>query len=210
MNNLFSQKSHTFFIDGPEGKLEAVIDGCPNAIRGVAIVCHPHPLYAGTMHNKVAHTLARAYRDSGIAAVRFNFRGIGDSDGSYGDGDGELEDLLAVNRWVEAHRGDLAKYLSGFSFGSMVAARGAEACQPKHLCLVAPPAARYPYPFHYPCPVLLLQGTADEVCDAEDAFEWARNTTPAPAVEIFEGGSHFFHGILADFKRRVMKHLETV
>jgi hypothetical protein len=77
------------------------------------------------MHNKVAHTLARSYRDSGIAALRFNFRGIGDSDGSYGDGDGEVEDLLAVNRWVDEHRGDLVKYLGGFSFGSMVAARGA-------------------------------------------------------------------------------------
>jgi hypothetical protein len=78
------------------------------------------------------------------------------------------------------------------------------------LCLVAPPAGKYQYPTQYDCPVLLLQGTADEVCDAEDAFEWARCTTPAPAVEIFDQGSHFFHGILSDFKRRVMKHLDAV
>jgi len=207
---LFLERQHNFFISGPEGRIEAVIDGTPKGARGVAIVCHPHPLYAGTMHNKVAHTLARAYRDSNIAAVRFNFRGIGESEGSYGDGDGEVEDLRAVYNWVHENAGDLPIYLAGFSFGSMVAARGAKFVQPEHLTIVAPPAGKYDYPCEFDCPALLMQGTADEVCDAEDAFRWAKALKSPIAVEVFDEGSHFFHGGLTDLKRRLMTHLAEV
>lgn len=207
---LFLERQHDFFIDGPEGQIEAVIDGCPKGIRGVAIVCHPHPLYAGTMHNKVAHTLARAYRDSDIAAIRFNFRGVGQSSGSYGDGDGEVEDLRAVYQWLEAQAVDVPVYLAGFSFGSMVAARGCEFVQPRHLTIVAPPAGKYQYPKSFCAPALLMQGTEDEVCDAQDAFDWAESLSSPIEVEVFDGGSHFFHGALTDLKRRLMTHLAEV
>lgn len=207
---LFLERQHEFFIDGPEGQIEAVIDGCPKGIRGVAIVCHPHPLYAGTMHNKVAHTLARAYRDSGIAAIRFNFRGVGQSSGSYGDGDGEVEDLRAVHQWLEAQAVNVPVFLAGFSFGSMVAARGCSFVQPKHLVIVAPPAGKYDYPNAFDCPALLMQGTADEVCDAQDAFDWANSLRSSIETEVFENGSHFFHGALTDLKRRLMSHLSEV
>jgi alpha/beta superfamily hydrolase len=207
---LFQERQHDFFIEGPEGRIEAVIDGCPKGCSGVAIVCHPHPLYAGTMHNKVAHTLARAYRDSGIAAIRFNFRGVGQSDGHYGEGDGEVEDLRAVYDWLMAQGINIPVYLAGFSFGSMVAARGCEFVQPVHLTIVAPPAGKYDYPDSFLCPALLMQGTEDEVCDAQDAFVWAEKLQSPIEVEVFDGGSHFFHGALTDLKRRLMTHLAEV
>ncbi len=205
--NFFEQKSNRFNVDGPVGKLEALLDGCPANIRGIAIVCHPHPLYDGTMHNKVAHTLARAYRDTGIAAIRFNFRGVGASEGAYGDGVGEVEDLRAMYRFVRAHSGALPIYLAGFSFGSMVAAKGAEFIKPKHLTIVAPPAEKYSYPIRFDCPVLLMQGTADEVCSFEAALAWGQNLHPEAVLEVFEGGSHFFHGALVDLKKRLVAHL---
>jgi len=205
----FEEKNTAFELQGPAGKIEALLDGCPKGLKGVAIVCHPHPLHDGTMHNKVAHTLARAYRDVGIAAIRFNFRGVGASEGSYGEGVGEIEDLRAVFEYIKAKSGDLPIYLAGFSCGSMVAANGAEFVQPKHLCIVAPPAERYHYPTSFPCEMLLLQGTADEVCSAEGAFAWGESVTTPNQVETFVDGSHFFHGILVDMKKRVVKHLQA-
>lgn len=109
------------FLDGPEGQLEALHLAAPDA-KGVALICHPHPLFAGTMQNKVVATLQRAARDAGYATLRFNFRGVGQSAGSYAEGRGEIDDALAAARWLAGQHPGLPLTLMGFSFGSCVAA----------------------------------------------------------------------------------------
>ncbi|HAJ44288.1 MAG TPA: alpha/beta hydrolase, partial [Alcanivorax sp.] len=113
-------------LEGPEGTLEAVLEGETENPAMIAIVCHPHPQFGGTMDNKVVTTLIRAARDAGAAALRFNFRGVGESQGAYSDGIGEVEDLIAVHRWLSKKYPGAPLWLAGFSFGSFVAARGAE------------------------------------------------------------------------------------
>ena len=116
--------SETLSIDGPVGKLECLLerprDSAPVA---VAVVCHPHPAHGGAMTNKVTHTLARAFVSNGCAAMRFNFRGVGKSDGSYAEGDGELDDALAVADWLTEEIPGIPLWLAGFSFGGAIAVR---------------------------------------------------------------------------------------
>ena len=109
-------------LEGPEGTLEAVLEGETENPAMIAIVCHPHPQFGGTMDNKVVTTLIRAARDAGAAALRFNFRGVGESQGAYSDGIGEVEDLIAVHRWLSKKYPGTPLWLAGFSFGSFVAA----------------------------------------------------------------------------------------
>ena len=117
-------------LEGPEGTLEAVLEGETENPAMIAIVCHPHPQFGGTMDNKVVTTLIRAARDAGAAALRFNFRGVGESQGAYSDGIGEVEDLIAVHRWLSKKYPGTPLWLAGFSFGSFVAARAAPRCWP--------------------------------------------------------------------------------
>ncbi len=120
-------------FEGPAGPLEGALALPEGAPRAVAVLCHPHPLYDGTMHNKVVHTLARTFTAAGIAALRFNFRGVGDSAGAYDEGDGETEDALAAVAFAHDRTGDVPLWLAGFSFGASVALRDARGvCGPYH------------------------------------------------------------------------------
>jgi alpha/beta superfamily hydrolase len=185
------------FIDGPAGPIEAVVERPATPVAGVfAVCCHPHPLFGGTMQNKVVHALARAALDRGVPAVRFNFRGVGGSQGAYDNGAGETEDALAVVQWATQALGAGRLWAMGFSFGSFVAyglslARGAE-----RLVTVAPPVQRFDFsqlatPQH---PWLVVQGDADELVNHESVQEWTRTLDPPPQVEVFPGADHFFHG----------------
>jgi alpha/beta superfamily hydrolase len=202
----------TFIIPGPSGALEALA-ACPaGAARAVtAVVCHPHPLHGGTMHNKVVHTLARAFTDLGLRTLRFNFRGVGASEGGFAHGSGETDDLLAVLAWVRAQRPDDAIWLAGFSFGAYVALRAAAATPVAQLVTVAPAVHLYDFDaFATPgSPWLLIQGAADEVVPPAQVLAWARAIQPAPdVVELPEVG-HFFHQRLNDLRSVVVERLRA-
>jgi alpha/beta superfamily hydrolase len=184
-------------IAGPEGALEGAIDGDAGAPAAVAVICHPHPLEQGTMHNKVVTTLARAFVRLGAVAVRFNFRGVGSSAGSYADGIGERDDVLAVIAFCRARWPSRRLYLGGFSFGAAVALAVAARAAPHGLITVAPPVERLPEDFVAPtCPWVLLHGTADDVVPAKPVLAWCAALAAPPRVVLVEGGGHFFHGRL--------------
>lgn len=207
--NLNEQKELPLNVSGPCGLLEAKITGAnPGgalaAMNLLAIVCHPHPLQGGTMDNKVVTTLVRTYRELGIGVVRFNFRGVGASEGKFDMGVGEVEDLRAV---VDRIAGDfpLANLmLAGFSFGSSVAAQASyhvdRLC---HLLLLAPPVERYAYDRErrFPCPVCVVQGGKDEQVIAEGVYEWAKSLKSPVTLLRYEEVGHFFHGHLTRLKQ---------
>jgi alpha/beta superfamily hydrolase len=184
-------------IRGPVGPLEAAVDLATDSPVAVAVLCHPHPLHQGTMQNKVVTTLSRAFAHQGAAAVRFNFRGVGSSAGSYADGMGERDDALAVVDWSRARWPGARVYLGGFSFGAATALAIAARAEPQGLVTVAPPVARLPQDFTAPrCRWLLIHGGADEVVPMEPVVAWARGLERPPEVLVLDGVGHYFHGHL--------------
>lgn len=201
-------------IEGPVGPLEALL-AVPPRFDGarVAVVCHPHPLHGGTMHNKVAHTLARTFEEMGIATLRFNFRGVGASAGSFDDGPGETDDAKAVadhalKRWPHARL-----LLAGFSFGAFIAARLASRppMVPRidQLVGIAPPVSRFRTPdFILPAaPWLIVQGDADDLVAVTDVRDWVAGTSSAPRLVVLEGVGHYFHGRLHELKDVLRREL---
>jgi len=186
-------------IAGVAGAIESLIERPPGAVAGiVAVCCHPHPLYGGTMQNKVVHTLARAAQDQGVTSLRFNFRGVGSSGGTHDNGAGESDDAVTVADWCRRELGAVRLWALGFSFGSYVALRLAAAREARLLVTVAPPIQRFDLArVAVPaCPWLIVQGDADELVDHAAVVGWTRAMQPAPAVEIVPGAEHFFHGRL--------------
>lgn len=200
-------------IAGAMGVIEAVLESAPQPAF-ISVVCHPHPLYGGTMENKVVTTLCRAVRDGGGAALRFNFRGVGKSDGTYGEGIGEAEDLLAAMHWLQARFPELPLWLAGFSFGSYVAAYGAVSLRaneqaPSHLFLVAPPVHHFDFAAitNVGCAVTVVQGDDDEVVAAEQVHQWAQQSPLQPELIRFSECGHFFHGRLSELKQLALSRL---
>ncbi len=201
-------------IQGPVGTLELRLDeprAGQDVARYCAVLCHPHPLYGGTMENKVVATLARTYRDLGIPAVRFNFRGVGASAGEHDAGRGEVDDLLSVANWATAHYGTDRLLVAGFSFGAAVAAAGADKLPLHHLTVVAPPVDRYGMNATnaFRCPVCVLVGEQDEVVDAAAVRRWATQLSPPATVLSFPEASHFFHGELVNLRDQVRTELRA-
>ncbi|PWK54515.1 alpha/beta hydrolase [Pleionea mediterranea] len=204
-------KTDAMFIDGPAGKLETLVDYPANdsAKKAVAICCHPHPQHGGTMTNKVAYTLARAQVSLGLIAVRFNFRGKGKSDGEYGQGKGEMDDLRAVIRWVRQEYPDYSLWLSGFSFGSWISAMVAHEYDVDQLISIAPPVERgvfenmeHPY-----CDWLAVMGDEDEVVSFAATENWIESLHPKPDWIVMEGAGHFFHSRLVELREILEKSL---
>jgi alpha/beta superfamily hydrolase len=196
-------------LQGPCGEIEALRDDPSESSKGVAVISHPHPLFGGTMDNKVVQTLARAFVQSGWSAVRYNFRGVGRSAGQYDEGRGEVEDLLAVVN-QQASGGALA--LAGFSFGAFVTtqavARLADQRAIEQLVLVGTAASRFqvaPIPAALHERTLVVHGEADDTVPLSSVMDWARAQTLP--VLVVPGGGHFFHGQLPLLKSRVMRHL---
>lgn len=198
-------------LDGPAGCIEVLLDTPAGALApAVAVVCHPHPQHQGTMLNKVVHTLSRAFNDLQMPAVRFNFRGVGASEGAYADGVGETEDVLAVSAWAQRHFPGTDLWLAGFSFGAAVAIRAALFTPCRQLISVAPPVARMTTLLdgaNPACPWLLIQGTADEVVAASDVEAWARGLNPAPELVLLPDVDHFFHGRLTLLRDTVISRV---
>ncbi|MEO1574261.1 MAG: alpha/beta family hydrolase [Pseudomonadota bacterium] len=195
-------------IEGPAGQLEGIFEQ-PETVRAVGLVCHPHPQFQGTMTNKVAHTLARAMLDEGIAALRFNFRGVGKSEGTYDEGVGEVADALAAAQWLARQYPTLPMVISGFSFGARVAILAASRHDCRALVSVAPAVAlNFALPFEHPdVPWLVVQGDADELVDTQDVLEFAEGLVPPPQMHVMPDVGHFFHGSLTPLRTRVREFL---
>jgi alpha/beta superfamily hydrolase len=200
----FPADSGPLTLAGPAGRIEAVVElpKIEDARRGVAVIGHPHPPDGGTMSNKVVTSIARALAESGIASVRFNFRGVGQSEGAYDEGRGETLDYLAVAQWLQAARPGDALWLAGFSFGAWVALRAARQLPAAQMIAIAPPVGfrdftGVPPP---PCPWLVVQGEADDVVDPAKVFAWAAAAENPPTLVRMAEAGHFFHGRLVDLR----------
>ena len=190
-----------FSATGVAGRLEGIAHIPDSAPRAIAVVAHPMPSMGGTMENKVVTTLAKTFAELGFVALRFNFRGVGGSGGQFDEGDGEVEDVLAVVRHARHEYGHLPLILSGFSFGGYVQARAAQQLRPHHLVLVAPAVERLMMP-HVPRNTLLVHGELDEVVPLADVLHWAR-PQHLPVV-VLPGAGHFFHGRLGQIQQIVL------
>jgi uncharacterized protein len=198
-------------LAGPAGALELAIDRPDGESRGVAVVAHPHPLFGGTMTNKVVQTLARAFVLAGWTAVRFNFRGVGRSEGAYDEGHGELDDLLAVIG-DQAPQGDLC--LAGFSFGAFVTshavARLAGEREISKVVLVGAATSRFdtaPIASELHTRTLVIHGEADDTVPLASVMDWARPQS-LPVLVVPEVG-HFFHGQLPLLRALTLRHLQA-
>ena len=206
-------KTRRYQMAGAAGVIELLRDdpATARASKGTAVIAHPHPLYGGTMENKVVQTLARAFVTAGWTAVRFNFRGVGASQGQHDNGQGELEDMLAVVRG-QAPEGALA--LAGFSFGSFVASGAVAGLWPtrpaEKIVLVGTAASNFdvaslPSDAHDAC--LVIHGEEDDTVPLAAVMDWAR--PQSLPVTVIPGGGHFFHGQLPLLKSLVVRHLRS-
>jgi len=190
-------------ITGPAGRqelLSAYPNGqCPNPGEPVVIISHPHPLYGGSLTNKVVHILARGVEDLGMASVRYNFRGIGESEGEFDDGRGETADLLSIVDWVRNRHPDSPVWLAGFSFGAYITVNAYQAAGAERIILVAPPVTLYDLSLvtQIAVPCAILQGGQDEVIDAGAVSDWVDQLVPRPDYHWIESAGHFFHGQLS-------------
>ncbi len=191
-------------IPGPAGRIEAAFDEAEAPPQPIlAIVCHPLPTEGGTMHNKVVTMAARALRECGVATLRFNFRGVGGSEGEFDNGEGELDDLRAVVAWARAQHPGTTLWLAGFSFGAWVSLRGAVELGAAALISIAPPVGRS-WDFDGialpTVPWLVIQGDADEIVDAAAVHDWVASLPTPPQLVAMPDTSHFFHRKLMDLR----------
>lgn len=200
-------RPQSVFINGPAGKLQAIVEEPDHTpYQHYAVLCHLHPLHGGTMTNKIIHTLARTFNECGVPTVRFNYRGVGESDGSYGDGIGETEDALAVIEWARARWNEAPLWLAGVSFGGGVALRAAQRVSAERMIMVAPAVAREAPLANLPtCPWLIVQGDADDVVPAEIVTAWVKKMPSSPKYIVLPGVGHYFHGRLGEL-REVVRH----
>jgi len=207
VNNLTTPGEHPFFFTGKAGQLEALLTVPANPdSKLIALLGHPHSLQGGTMNNKVVTTMARAFKELGIVSLRFNFRGVGQSEGVYDAGIGESEDMLALMRLCQQSISTHAQFIfAGFSFGSYVAYRAAAQSAHQLLITVAPPVHHYNYKeFTAPKPWVIMQGEDDEVVPFDLVQEFADLCSPPLVLYRFAATSHFFHGKLLEFRESIL------
>tara|TARA_Y100000588_G_C14168438_1_gene887999 strand:+ start:321 stop:974 length:654 start_codon:yes stop_codon:yes gene_type:complete len=201
---------HKAILDGPAGAIEAVIS-IPNDTRGhlFAVLGHPHSLHGGTMTNKVVTTLARTFSALNIPSIRFNFRGVGQTQGQFDHGVGESEDMLFLVEQIKKTRPQTDFIFAGFSFGSYVTYRAASQHPHKLLISIAPPVERFDYNAFKskPAPWLIVQGLEDEVVVPQFVLDFAKAYTPLPDLITFEKTGHFFHGQLVALKDQLTDYI---
>ncbi|MDB5819285.1 MAG: alpha/beta hydrolase [Rhizobacter sp.] len=190
---------------GPVGAIECATDEPADVVRGVALVCHPHPQFGGTMDNKVEQTVARAFLQLGYRVARFNYRGVGASEGVYDEARGEVDDAMAVI--AEARATGLPLAIAGFSFGGFIAqqsfARLAASGEPAERLLLVGPSTRNLTLGTVPDDTVVIHGEADDVVPLAATLDWARPQT-LPVI-VVPGVGHFFHGQLPLLKTLVVR-----
>lgn len=203
--------SENVSIEGPAGSIEAIAQEPRLAGGRYAIVCHPHPLFGGTMENKVVTTLARALLETGTPVLRFNFRGVGRSSGVFDGGNGETADADAAASWGAARWPGRRLVIAGFSFGAYVALRLAQQRPAAALVTIAPPLQRFDFSqIKAPtCPWLVVQGDADDVVDSQSVIDWVGGLEPRPQLLVMPGAGHFFHGRLLELRDAVIDALRS-
>lgn len=208
---LFTENITGIQVQGLAGELEAIVEK-PSAppVKIVAILCHPHPLHGGTLNNKVVTTVARALHRLGVWTIRFNFRGVGKSEGQFDNAIGEVDDLKSVLSWgQENFANDFRYWLAGFSFGSFVAAKVATEIPVDHLILIAPAVHHYKFA-HLPeltIPWVVVQGEADEVVPPQEVYDWIQTRQNKPQLIRLPQVSHFFHGQLITLRNLLEENL---
>lgn len=201
----FPSEETTFLLSGHVGAIE-VLTHTPkdiSFIKGTAIICHPHPLFGGTMHNKVVTMLHRVFNELGLRTVRFNFRGVGKTEGEHDNGRGETNDVVAIAEWINTIYPNDPLWLAGFSFGGFVAASAATHLTVTQLVSIAPMVSRF-YEANLPpitCPWLIVQGEEDEVIAPEETYRWIETLQPKPQLIRMPNAGHFFHGKLMELRR---------
>ena len=183
-------------FSGAAGAIETVIDFPASPARGIALLAHPHPLYGGTLDNKVVQTLAKAFVELGYAAVRCNFRGVGASQGAHDHGEGETDDLAQAALQARARLGELPLVLAGYSFGAYVQTRLANRIEPERVVLVAPATgmvsgARSYVAQRVPADTIVIHGERDDTVPLANVLDWAR-PLDLPIV-LVPDADHFFH-----------------
>jgi hypothetical protein len=201
---------NTLSLQGPSGLIEAILSTPVESVSTIAIICHPHPLHGGTLQNKVVHTLMRAFRELQIASVRFNFRGVGKSEGAYDQGVGEVEDLMAVISWAKAKYPEATIWLAGFSFGAFVVAGSLVHINSKiaQLILVAPPIESFDFSEvdFSSTPTCVVIGEQDNVVDPSAVTHWVKQN-PTIDLLVLPEADHFFHGQLTALKATLVAYL---
>ena len=201
------------FFEGPAGRIEAIIKEPTGPVTRAAIVCHPHPLFGGTMHNKVIFRIARAFQNAGFAVLRFNFRGAGQSEGEHDRGVGEQADLLAALEFVQKRYPEAEIWLAGFSFGAAVLLRAA-ACDDRVRAFVAVglPLSNYDFSGVARCktPKLFVQGSADEYGPVHDLEKFFATLDQPKELKIIEGADHFFEGLLNKLEAAISEFITSV
>jgi alpha/beta superfamily hydrolase len=201
-----------FLLSGKAGAIELLVNGVQRP-RALSLICHPHPLHGGSLDNKVVFTLARACRDSELVAVRFNFRGVGDSAGIYGNGIGELDDAKWLLGRIHSELPDLPIILAGFSFGAAIAAQLAQEIPCAGLLLSAPPVPHYgmDHVEAVTAPIILLQCDDDDVTESAITYRWFEQlSAPKKTLHTWPTGGHFFHGMLPELKYVAEKFLSDL
>jgi uncharacterized protein len=201
-------------LAGSTGALEAVVETPAAPAAAFMVICHPHPLHGGTMDNKVVTTLARSAHELSVPTIRFNYRGVGASEGAFDEGRGETEDALAAVAFGRQQWPDAALWLAGFSFGGVVALRASTTRgvgKVEGLVTIAPALGSNfgsVRDVSVPnCPWLIVQGDADDVIDAQIVIDWAAELEPPPALVVMPGVGHFFHGQLGALQQHVVPFL---
>jgi alpha/beta superfamily hydrolase len=190
-------------FNGPSGRLEGRYQPAQDKNAPIAMILHPHPKFGGTMSNQIVYDLFYMFRNRGFTTFRFNFRGVGRSQGAFDHGHGELSDAAAALDWVQSlHPDSRGCWIAGFSFGSYIVARAAKNLQLGQLITIAPPVDRYKFSqLRRPnCPWLVVQGDEDEVVALEDVTCWIKDVDPPPEFVVMEQAGHFFHRRLMDLR----------
>ena len=200
-----NKQSEKFMFAGAAGAMECVLDAPADAPRGVALIAHPHPLYGGTMDNKVAQTLARTFTGLGYCAVRFNFRGVGASEGVHDHGHGETDDMAMLLAQMRTRFPGLPVALAGFSFGTCVAAQlqqrlSAAGAPAERLVLIGSAAGKWAMP-DVAADSILIHGELDDTIPLAAVLDWAR-PQDIPVI-VIPGADHFFHRKLGHIKNLV-------
>jgi uncharacterized protein len=207
MNSAMAKRSEMVFIPGPEGELEGIFSYVSKKVTHLAILCHPHPLYGGTMHNKVVYSLAMALNQIGYATVRFNFRGVGRSNGSFNHGIGEQRDVEAVIDHFHRAYPDAFIVIGGFSFGAKVGMLVGSRDERVSAMIgtgITVDVADFSFLDDYEKPKLIIQGANDQYGSVESIRAWFDKLPEPKKLVIIEGAVHLFDGKLTELKNAII------